>query len=145
MRSAAAMPANRLQLRLRACPLRVRRWTCAGHLALIAVLSLVPAWLFPPSVSEIPGIDKWAHVAMYGALGVLLRWAAGPAAAVRTSLWLPVAGGAYGFLMELLQLWISGGTRSFSWADVAANLVGVVLGCWAAGRLLGGEELTQSK
>ena len=145
MRSAAAMPANRLQLRLRACPLRVRRWACAGHLALIAILSLVPAWLFPPSVSQIPGIDKWAHVAMYGALGALLRWAAGPAAAARAARWLPVAGGAYGFLMELLQQWVGGGTRSFSWADAAANLVGVVL-CWgAAGRLLGGDELIQTK
>ena len=135
------MSTSRLKLRLLACPLRVRRWACAGHLTLIAVLSLVPAWLFPPSVSRIPGIDKWAHVAMYGALGVLLRWAAGPTAAARTSRWLPVAGVAYGFLMELLQLWVSGGNRSFSWADAAANLVGVVLGGWAAGRLLGGEEI----
>ena len=145
MRAAPAMPANRLQLRLRACPLRVRRWACAGHLALIAVLSLVPAWLFPPAVSGIPGIDKWAHVAMYGALGGVLRWATGPAAAARTSRWLPVAGGGYGFLMELLQQWVGGGTRSFSWADAAANLVGVVLGWGAAGRLLGGDELIQTK
>lgn len=136
---------SRLKLRLLACPLWIRRWVCASHLALIAVLSLVPAWLFPPSVSRIPGIDKWAHVAMYGALGALLRWAASPAAAARSSHWLPVAGVAYGFLMELLQLWISGGGRSFSWADAAANLAGVVL-CWvAAGRLLGGDEIIPSE
>ena len=141
MRSAPAISTSRLKMRLLACPLRIRRWACAGHLVLIAVLSLVPAWLFPPSVSRIPGIDKWAHVAMYGALGALLRWAAGPAAAVRASRWLPVAGVAYGVLMELLQLWISGGSRSFSSADAAANLVGVVL-CWgAAGWLLGGHEI----
>ena len=145
MRSAPAMSASRLKLRLLACPLRVRRWACAGHLALIAFLSLVPAWLFPPSVSAIPGIDKWAHVAMYGVLGALLRWAAGPAATARAARWLPVAGVAYGFLMELLQLWISGGGRSFSWADAAANLVGVVL-CWgAAGRFLGAGGLISSE
>ena len=138
------MSTSRLKLRLLACPLGIRRWACASHLALIAVLSLVPAWLFPPSVSEIPGIDKWAHVAMYGALGALLRWAAGPAASP-TSRWLPAAGVAYGFLMELLQLWISRGSRSFSWADAAANLVGVVL-CWgAASRFLGGDEIISSE
>ena len=62
---------------LRSCPMRIRRWACASHLAVIALLSLLPAWLFPPSIAEIPGIDKWMHLAMYGVFGALLRWVAG--------------------------------------------------------------------
>mgnify|MGYP003609286336 CR=1 FL=1 len=141
MRTAPAISKTRLKAWLVSCPMRIRRWVCAGHLALIAVLSLVPTWLFPPSISRVPGIDKWAHVAMYGVLGALLRWAAGPLAATRIFRWLPVAGVAYGFLMELLQLWISGGGRSFSWADAAANLAGVVVFWGAADRFLGKDEL----
>lgn len=122
---------------LSTCPQRFRKWACAGHLALIAVLSLVPAWMFPPAAAGVPGIDKIAHVAMYGVLGALLRWAAGPQAETRAARWLPVAGVFYGFLMELLQRWLGGGSRAFSWGDVAANLAGVVLFWVAAGRFLG--------
>lgn len=96
--------------------------------------------MFPPAAAGIPGIDKIAHVAMYGVLGALLRWAAEPRAETRAACWLPVAGGAYGFLMELLQLWLGGGSRSFSWADAAANLAGVALFWIAAGRFLGREN-----
>ena len=61
MRTAPAMPANALKDRLLACPLPIRMWACAAHLALIAVLSLMPAWLFPPSPPGVSGIDK-AHL-----------------------------------------------------------------------------------
>ena len=132
-------------IRLALAPLVVRRWICAVHLALIAVLSLAPAWLFPPSPPGIPGIDKAVHVGLYGVLGTLLRWAAGPWAERRAALWLPAAGAAYGLLLEGLQPWIGGAGRAFSWADAAANLVGVVL-CWgAASRFLGGDEIISSE
>ena len=120
---------------LRTCSPRIRRGVCAAHLGLIAVLSLVPAWLFPPTVAQVPGIDKWAHLGMYGVLGALFRWAAGTGRRGGT---LPAAGIAYGLLMELLQMWIGGGTRMFSWGDVAANAAGVGAGwvwtAWALGR-----------
>ena len=130
------MPANRLKTMVLACPMRVRRAACAVHLALIAVLSLAPAWLFPPSPPGVPGIDKAVHVGLYGVLGALLRWAAGPGAGRRAAGWLPVAGAAYGFLLELLQPWIGGAGRTFNWGDAAANLAGVALFWLAAGRLL---------
>ena len=134
------MPANRLKTMVLACPMRVRRAACAVHLALIAVLSLAPAWLFPPSPPGIPGIDKAVHVGLYGVLGALLRWAAGPGAGRRAAWRLPAAGAAYGLAMEVLQPWIGGAGRAFSWGDAAANLAGIMLFWLVAGRFLGREK-----
>ena len=123
-------------IRLTSVSLVVRRWICAGHAALIAVFSLAPAWLFPPSPPGVPGIDKAVHVGLYGILGALLRWAAGPWGKRRAAGWLPAAGGAYGLLLEWLQPWIGGAGRAFSWGDAAANLAGVALFWWAVDRFL---------
>lgn len=131
-----AMVSPRWKARLLATPVRIRRWICAVHLGLIALLSLVPVWLFPPSVAQIPGVDKWAHGAMYGLLGALLRWAIGNGPLSPASRGLPLAAAGYGLLMEFLQLWFSGGTRMFSWNDAAANLVGAVVFWHGAGRVL---------
>lgn len=127
---------------LAAVPLIVRRWICAAHLALIAALSLVPAWIFPPSAAGLPGIDKAVHAAMYGALGMLLRWAAGRESIPPAARWLPAGGVAYGLLMEVLQRSIGGIGRAFSWGDALANLAGVVAGWIVADRLARhGEDL----
>ena len=131
-REPPALPApRRAGARRRPCSLAARRWICGGYLALIAVLSLVPAWLFPPSLAEVPGIDKWVHMAMYGGLGMLLRWAAGAGRVPWRAWGLPLAGAGYGLLMECLQRWVGGPGRMFSWGDAGANLVGVVL-LWSA-------------
>ena len=131
-REPPAMPAScRAGARRRPCPLAARRWICGGYLAWIAVLSLVPAWLFPSSLAEVPGIDKWIHVAMYGGLGMLLRWAAGAGRLPWRAWGLPLAGAGYGLLMECLQCAMNGAGRAFSWGDAGANLVGVVL-LWTA-------------
>ena len=135
MRTAGGLSFSGWGAWLQGCPLVLRRWICAAHLALIAVLSLVPAWLFPPSLTEVPGIDKWVHVALYGVLGALLRWAAG--VRIGAADWCrPAAGAGYGVLMEFLQLWFGGGTRSFSWADAMADLAGVAVFWLLAGRVL---------
>ena len=117
-------------------PFRIRRWLCGAHLALIAVLSLLPAWLLPPAPAQIPGIDKLAHLAMYAVLGVLLRWAAEGNPARLAGWGLPLAGAGYGLLMEMCQFWLAAGGRSFSWFDAAANLLGIVAAWLAAGRFL---------
>lgn len=135
MTTVPSLSANGLKTRLIACPLRIRKWACAAHMAVIAVLTLAPAWLFPPSPPGVPGIDKAVHVGLYGVLGALLRWMAGPWRGRYAVLWLPVAGVAYGFLLEGLQPWIGGAGRAFSWGDAAANLVGVALGWLAVQRL----------
>lgn len=128
MRAARAMFCRRLKTWLGGCPLAWRRRICAAHMVLIAVLSLVPAWLFPPALAEVPGLDKWVHGALYGLLGALLRWAAGNRPGAGAWRW-PVAGAGYGLLLEWLQLAMCGGTRAFSWGDAGANLAGVV-GFW---------------
>ena len=125
---------------LLACPQGIRRTVCAVHLAAIAVLSLLPAWLFPPAAAGIPGIDKVVHAAMYGVLGALFRWAAGPKVSP-AGRWLPAAAAGYGLLMEFLQLEFSGGARMFSWGDAAANLAGAFLFWSVAGRFLGKREI----
>ncbi len=127
---------NEMGVSVSVVPLAVRRGLCAAHLALIAVLSLVPARLFPPSATQVPGMDKVVHVVLYGVLGVLLRWAAEGGAAWAKGWTLPLAGAGYGLLMEACQLCFSGGQRSFSWADALANLAGVMLFWHLAGRVL---------
>ncbi|NLG36350.1 MAG: VanZ family protein, partial [Lentisphaerae bacterium] len=122
--------------RLALVSLAARRRLCAAHLGLIAVLSLVPAWLFPPSAAGVPGLDKAAHVLMYGILGILFRWAADESSRWSADWKLPMAGAAYGLLMEGFQLWFSGGTRAFSWGDALANLAGVALFWHGTGRIL---------
>ncbi len=106
----------------------VRRRICATYLMVLAALSLMPMWLFPPSISQIFGIDKLIHVGLYGILGALLRWAVEEEKKGWTRGWiLPLAGAGYGWLMECCQYGFSGGARSFSWGDAGANLLGVML------------------
>ncbi len=118
---------KQMKLWLLSCPMRLRRRVCTLYLILLTVLSLLPAYLFPPSVTQISGIDKAMHVAMYGLLAAMLRWAAGQGPLRPAARWLPLAAAGYGLLMECLQLLLSGGTRMFGWDDALANLVGAVL------------------
>ena len=126
MRTAGVLSIRRLKPWLMSRSLRMRRTICGVYMVLIAVLSLVPSWLFPPSLANVPGMDKWVHVAMYGVLGMLLRWTVGTRSGL-ARWWLPAAGAGYGLLMEFLQLWLCAGTRSFSWEDALANLAGVTV------------------
>ena len=107
---------------------------CAAHAGLITVLSLVPAWLFPPSLPGVPGMDKAVHWGMYGVLGALQRWAAAGSGKWERRWTLPLAGAAYGLMLEGAQRGLAGSGRAFSWGDAAANLAGVVVGWWWAGR-----------
>ncbi len=116
-----------------ACPLWIRRLACGGHLALIAILSLLPARLFPPSDVSIPGMDKLVHLAMYGFLGVLLRWEAQREGGRSAGSWRLAGAIGYGLLLEFFQM-LGGGGRMFSWGDAAANAAGVLLFWAGAGR-----------
>lgn len=100
-------------------------WGCG---CAVTALSLLPAWLFPPSLPTFFGADKLAHFGIYGTWGVLMRLGYGRR-------WTaPAAGAAWGLLMELSQGWLAGGGRSFEWSDALANLLGIGLGWLAAGR-----------
>ena len=43
-------------------------------------------------------------------------------------LWLALIGLSFGLAIELLQLWLTGGVREFSWLDVGYDVVGIAVG-----------------
>jgi VanZ family protein len=78
------------------------------------------------------GLDKLAHVATYGLLGLLLRRASGRfLAAVGIAV-------AIGLLDEWLQSAAAG--RRASLLDLAADAAGAAVGAWAWRRLSAGRE-----
>jgi VanZ family protein len=102
---------------------------------LLASLVLVVAWFaFAPADGRdtgLEGMDKIEHLLAFGALG-LTALCALPAGA-----WAGAASAAallgYGGFIELVQRHIPG--RTASWADLAADAVGVALGLWLAAAL----------
>ncbi len=118
----------RLQGWLLTCPMQIRWRVCAAYLGVIAVLSLLPAAIFPQSATSLPGADKWVHVMMYGGLASLLQWlVSGKRLGPRLG-WLVVVGAfGYGLLMEILQALYTHGQRGFGWDDLAANMVGAII------------------
>ena len=126
---------KRLLQLIRAVPVFLRWVFCAGYLGGLGLLSLAPPSALPVRAVRFPGGDKVAHFLMYAGLAALLRWATArrpPRAWVALAL---VAG--YGLLMEVLQATITGGTRFFSWGDVAANALGAAVGWWLSRGLAG--------
>lgn len=103
-------------------------WLAAGAalMALVVVLSLMPA---PPRMG---GSDKLAHLSAYASMAL---WFAG---IYRSSRYAAILLGLllFGVAIEVLQG--LGGSRQPEFADVAANLAGIVFGL-ALGKLgLGG-------
>ena len=96
--------------------------------AIIIVLSLYP--LENPPLGDVPYIDKWTHVCMYGGLCLILwieylrtHQAINPCRTFVGAILLPLLlSGA----MELLQEYATV-NRSGDWADMIANGIGVIL------------------
>ena len=96
--------------------------------AIIIVLSLYP--LENPPLGDVPYIDKWTHVCMYGGLCLILwieylraHQAINPWRTFVGAILLPLLlSGA----MELLQEYATV-NRSGDWADMIANSIGVIL------------------
>lgn len=109
--------------------------------ALIFVLS----FFTPPktSLGEVPFIDKWTHLVMYGGtMGVfwLEYWRLelrGRFRLSRTALvWLTlIVPFVLGGIIELLQTYCTGGRRSGEWADWLADNLGVLI-AYALGNCL---------
>ena len=74
----------------------------------IWILCIIPIPETP--LSEVSMIDKWTHLVMYGGLYALL---------------LPIVMGG---VIELVQAYCTGGTRSGEWLDLAADSLGVLIG-----------------
>lgn len=75
-----------------------------------------------PIPMYVSNFDKWTHIA--GFFGITL--AAGMGFPRLHSLWLLLAMGTLGYLIELIQSeWLP--LRTFSWLDLSADLTGVAL------------------
>lgn len=96
------------------------------YVGCIVALSLLPPKDFP-QVQLFEGADKVVHFLMYYIFSFLGCWAL-KAELKQRVIWLilPVATG-WGLLMEVFQFEMHIG-RTFSWYDMLANAVGVVVG-----------------
>lgn len=97
-------------------------------LAAIAAVALL-AWLplSPPELSESHG-DKLNHIAAFLLLYLLFRRAWNLPVPIMVALLF-----SYGMLLETVQYFLP--YRTFSWLDIAADLVGIALGVVTAAML----------
>lgn len=103
-------------------------------LTLLVLAAILFLSLFNPPESDlgsVKGIDKIAHICMYGGLELVLwfEYLRHHDILDRTKLiWLAIiAPVAYSGAMELAQLFLTD-YRSGEWADLAANTIGVLAG-----------------
>lgn len=106
------------------------------HYPVTCALLLVVWWLSFFTVPEtkledVPFIDKWTHIAMYGGTCAVL-WIEylrrhTTLAVRRLLLWAWLAPVLMSGVIEILQENCTGGRRSGDYADFAANVIGVTL------------------
>ena len=101
-----------------------------GLLALIVYFSLTAS---PPEILEFAFADKLKHLFAYS---VLMGWFTQLYPSLKVQLVWVVAFFLLGVTMEFVQGW--SGYRFFDLADMAANLLGVLLGWWLSTRWLAG-------
>ena len=96
--------------------------------AVIAALLLFPTGGIEGGFWKLPEfLGGWIDLAAHGFLFVVFGWLL---ARSWKSPWRAIAlGAAYGWLLEVLQIWVPG--RSFQLADIVADAVGVGLGVCA--------------
>ena len=120
-------------------PLRyAQRWRATGLFLLVLVLiaALMPAvWFFSDSrqlVSWVVNVDKWLHALTFVFLAV---WFSGQYE--RRAYWRVALGLVmFGILIEVCQRMVS--YRSAEWYDLAADVLGVVIGLTIAWLGMGG-------
>ncbi len=96
----------------------------------IVVLSTIPIPENPP-LEDVPLIDKWVHMVMYGGL-VFVMWIDHAVRNKRTFSWaariiMVLYAIALGGAMELVQAYLTT-CRSGDWIDFEADAVGALLG-----------------
>ena len=96
----------------------------------IVVLSTIPIPENPP-LEDVPLIDKWVHMVMYGGL-VFMMWVDHVVRNKRTFSWaariiMVLYAIALGGAMELVQAYLTT-CRSGDWIDFEADAVGALLG-----------------
>lgn len=119
-----------------------RRLVCCYPLTLLCVALVWYLSLFinmpETPMDDVPFIDKWTHLAMYGGTCTVMWWEylRCHTRLIGWKLWLYAVIGpvAMGGVIELLQRYCTN-TRSGEWLDFLADTVGVVMGA-ALGLLL---------
>lgn len=109
----------------------IRRYpiTCV----LIVVIWYLSFFTVPKTeLGDVPFIDKWTHIAMYGGTCAVL-WIEYIRShtthnKVRLFVWAWVAPIVMSAVIEVLQEYCTGGRRSGDWEDLIANILGVTLG-----------------
>ena len=115
--------------------LKPYKWTMLWALV-IAVLSLMPAksiaiW----SWNELFQLDKLVHAFVYGGLYLIWLIEMGKSKApIRVSTGPLIACAAYGVLLEVLQSKMYLG-RHFDVLDIIANIIGLLIAYWLAGKV----------
>jgi VanZ family protein len=101
----------------------------AAYLSVVALLSLLPSSTFEEIPPLIPYMDLAVHSIMYGIMAAILLWSfpARTTAVTRHLVMILFFCAGYGLLMELLQGIFSQLNRSFSWADIVANVTGSLI------------------
>lgn len=97
---------------------------------IITILSLYPITEIK-ELTDVPLMDKWVHVLMYGGLTAVLWWEHHRQSTTHSPLQLIIRCIAFptmfGGLMELCQAYLTT-CRSGDWLDFLANSIGVLLG-----------------
>ena len=106
-------------------PLRLARVWWTGAVVLVVSLIVVTLISIPSPPTE-SNVDKIYHVIAYFVLMTYLSGLVPPARWLAVAMFATVLGGG----LELAQGWI--GNRSAEWLDLFANILGVVLGYFAA-------------
>jgi len=103
-----------------------RAWNAIGWLGvgLLIWLSLTPS---PPQLGGFAHLDKIGHALAYA---LLMLWFAQLRRSAPERIATATALLALGVIIEFVQGW--GGVREFSPADMAADLLGIAAGWWAA-------------
>jgi VanZ family protein len=96
------------------------------YICCIVALSLLPVQDLP-KVPLFPGADKMIHFMMYFIFSLLSCWALKTEEHFYRLFLIVLLTVGWGILMEYIQLAMHMG-RNFSWYDVVANSIGVLIG-----------------
>lgn len=105
---------------------RVRLWLTVSYLAILVLLSTMPASAVP-GLQLFPGFDKLVHIGMYFGLTLLACWTLHAEEHRRRILMVVLGAVLWGMLMEMAQGAMHAG-RTFEWKDVVSNSVGAMVG-----------------
>ncbi len=105
------------------------QWITGAYALLLVYVSLAPGQRIPGIFDwgELFSPDKIAHFGAYAFFAVLLSFSIGRASTGKRAATAATVAALFGVLMECLQA-IAGTGRDFDPVDMAANLIGALLG-----------------